>query len=520
MKENCVISESYQVQSPLFNLDSQFTCLDNVPEKFLPAAITGSTGSLTERCESLINFRNQLLLGESPASLFPLASQPLTKAICKALEDTGLSHYCAQNEEVTDALLTDILTTIDKLQSQASPLVTDRIKKLEDEALNQIKQALEKKKNKRKQTKPISLTNAQQTKIAENASEEIWQQLLSEQDGVGILPDLWQERLVVWTQLEEVFTELGLITGLGFDLSKGVFQSHGWLDIVRLNKLVKKLPKLQNLIRDLGRDEQAEGSVLEEIVIKMSGTSRHEKYVTTPLVPMETKGLTRSDSISRMLPQEASLLTNPVLKKLWHAKRAEHALLSYSVEGTEIPETKELIEQESISEKQSNKSNKNRGPMVICLDTSGSMAGLPENIAKASVLECLKVAYKEKRRCYVYLFGSKGEVSELDLTLDASGFNVLLNFLTMSFSGGTDAEGPLNKALEKCDSEEWHKADILLVSDGEFPVSSGLSRKISNRRKNHGLQVHGIQIGNSHYASMNKICEPIHYFSEWTDLRR
>lgn len=520
MKENCVISESYQVQSSLFNLDSQFTCLDNVPEKFLPAAITGSNGSLTERCESLINFRNQLLLGESPASLFPLASQLLTKAICKALEDTGLSHYCAQNEEVTDALLTDILTTIDKLQSQASPLVTDRIKKLEDEALNQIKQALEKKKNKRKQTKPISLTNAQQTRIAETASEEIWQQLLSEQDGVGILPDVWQERLVVWTQLEEVFTELGLITGLGFDLSKGVFQSHGWLDIVRLNKLVKKLPKLQNLIRDLGRDEQAEGSVIEEIVIKMSGTSRHEKYVTTPLVPMETKGLTRSDSISRMLPQEASLLTNPVLKKLWHAKRAEHALLSYSVEGTEILETEELIVQDSISEKQGNKSNKNRGPMVICLDTSGSMAGLPENIAKASVLECLKVAYKEKRRCYVYLFGSKGEVSELDLTLDASGFNDLLNFLTMSFSGGTDVDEPLNKALQKCDSEEWYKADILLVSDGEFPVSSGLSRKISNRRKNHGLQVHGIQIGNSHYASMNKICEPIHYFSEWTDLRR
>lgn len=515
-----MISESYQVQSPLFNLDSQFTCLDNVPEKFLPAAITGSNGSLTERCESLINFRNQLLLGESPASLFPLASQLLTKTICKALEDTGLSHYCAQNEEVTDALLTDILTTIDKLQSQASPLVADRIKKLEDEALNQIKQALEKKKNKRKQTKPISLTNAQQTRIAETASEEIWQQLLSEQGGVGILPDVWQERLVVWTQLEEVFTELGLITGLGFDLSKGVFQSHGWLDIVRLNKLVKKLPKLKNLIRDLGRDEQAEGSVLEEIVIKMSVASRHEKHVVTPLVPMETKGITRSDSISRMLPQEASLLTNPILKKLWHAKRAEHALLSYSVEGTENLETEELIEQESISEKQGNKSNKNRGPMVICLDTSGSMKGLPENIAKATVLECLKVAYKEQRRCYVYLFGSKKEVSELDLTLDASGFNGLLNFLTMSFGGGTDAEGPLNKALEKCDSEEWHKADVLLVSDGEFPVTSGLSRKISNRREKQGLQVHGIQIGNSHDTSMSKICGPIHYFSEWVDLKR
>nr|WP_272870518.1 VWA domain-containing protein [Vibrio sp. 3-2(1)] len=158
--------------------------------------------------------------------------------------------------------------------------------------------------------------------------------------------------------------------------------------------------------------------------------------------------------------------------------------------------------------------------MVICLDTSGSMKGLPENIAKAIVLECLKVAYKEKRRCYVYLFGSKDEVSELDLTLDTSGFNDLLNFLTMSFGGGTDVEGPLNKALEKCDSEEWYKADILLVSDGEFPVSSGLSRKISNRREKQGLQLHGIQIGSSYYTSMSKICDPMHYILEWIDLKR
>ncbi|MBY7973008.1 VWA domain-containing protein [Vibrio fluvialis] len=515
-----MISESYKVQSPLFNLDSQFTFLDNVPEKFLPAVITNTNGELVERCESLVNSRNELLAGDNPTSLSPLAPQPLTNAICKVVENTGLSQYCAQNEEVTDVLLSDILSTIDKLQSQASPLVTDLIKKLEDEALNQIKQALEKRKNKRKQTRPLSLTNAQQTRIAETASEEIWQKLLSEQDGVGILPGVWQERLAVWAQLEEVFNELGLITGLGFDLSKGVFQSHGWLDIVRLNKLVKKLPKLQGLIRDLGRDEQAEGSVLEEIVIKMSVVSRHEKYVTTPLVPMETKGITRSDSISRMLPQEASLLNNPVLKKLWHAKRAEHALLSYSVEGTEVLETEEKLEQESVGEKPDNKSNKNRGPIVICLDTSGSMKGLPENIAKATVLECLKVAYKEKRRCYVYLFGSTKEVSELDLALDASGFNDLLNFLTMSFGGGTDAEEPLNKALEKCDSEEWYKADILLVSDGEFPISSGLSRKISNRREKQGLQLHGIQIGNSHYTSMSKICDPIHYLSEWVDLRR
>ncbi len=178
----------------------------------------------------------------------------------------------------------------------------------------------------------------------------------------------------------------------------------------------------------------------------------------------------------------------------------------------------EISEQDAVSDASGQRTNKKSGPIVICLDTSGSMRGLPESIAKATVLECMKVAYQEKRRCYVYLFGSKNEISELELTLDVSGFDEFIHFLTMSFGGGTDAEGPLQKALEKCDADKWHRADILLVSDGEFPVSSGLSRKMNNRCEKQGLQLHGIQIGDGRSA-MDKICDPLHHFSEWIELR-
>nr|WP_274613098.1 VWA domain-containing protein [Vibrio fluvialis] len=156
--------------------------------------------------------------------------------------------------------------------------------------------------------------------------------------------------------------------------------------------------------------------------------------------------------------------------------------------------------------------------MVICLDTSGSMKGDPENVAKALVLQCLKVAFAEKRKCYVYLFGSKNEVNELELSLEPSGFDYLLNFLCMSFGGGTDIHDPLNMALEKCDTDDWKKADILVVSDGEFHVSSGLSRKVTNRKQKTGLRVHGVLIGDTSSA-MESICYPVHKFSEWIELR-
>jgi len=37
--------------------------------------------------------------------------------------------------------------------------------------------------------------------------------------------------------------------------------------------------------------------------------------------------------ISRMLPSELVFLGHPQLKMLWHARRAEKALLTYRVEG-------------------------------------------------------------------------------------------------------------------------------------------------------------------------------------------
>lgn len=156
--------------------------------------------------------------------------------------------------------------------------------------------------------------------------------------------------------------------------------------------------------------------------------------------------------------------------------------------------------------------------MIVCLDTSGSMQGTPENVAKALVLQCISVAKTEKRACYVYLFGSRGEVTEMELTPDAEGLERMILFLSMSFGGGTDAEGPLNLALEQSDKNKWHQADILLVSDGEFAVSSGLTRKISHRKDNSGLSIHGVVIGSS-LSPMDKICDPLHQFSSWLDLQ-
>jgi uncharacterized protein with von Willebrand factor type A (vWA) domain len=44
------------------------------------------------------------------------------------------------------------------------------------------------------------------------------------------------------------------------------------------------------------------------------------------------------------------------------------------------------------------------GPIIVCLDTSGSMVGAREVVAKAVVLECMRGAHNQGRQLLAYAF--------------------------------------------------------------------------------------------------------------------
>ena len=89
------------------------------------------------------------------------------------------------------------------------------------------------------------------------------------------------------------------------------------------------------------------------------------------------------------------------------------------------------------------------GPIIVCLDTSGSMYGGREIVAKALVLECMRGARTQSRKCYVYAFSGPGQVRALDLSEPEFALEKLLDFLECSFNGGTDVDQPLELALER-----------------------------------------------------------------------
>lgn len=508
--------------SGVFNqLNNQFMAVELVPEALLPTIFAHTSGGdLTTRCESVASFRQSLLEGTTMMSPAPWLPDEVQSRILGAIVQAGLPSYCYENEEVTDALILDLFHALENKQSEVNTLLLPLIKNSEEQKLRQIKLALEDKRKQPENKKHLELSEDQKLKIHTECELMAWHQAIPQLgSGIDLLPSIWKERVEVWQELKSVFDDLGVLSGLGYGLSKGFFESHGWMNLVELHKVIKKLPSLQDVIRTMGRMKDCDGTpIVEQIAKQMSISFKYQYEVKTPWVPEEAKGITRSDSVSRMLPQEAVMLGHPILKKLWHARRAESALVSYAFEGTDIISEDREQQVEKLEDQVGLQKARNRGPMIICLDTSGSMAGTPENIAKALVLECLTVATKEKRACYIYLFGSQNEVQEIELNLTPEGLERMVTFLSMSFGGGTDAEGPLNLALKQSDKEDWEKADILLVSDGEFCLSAGLSRKINTRKEQRGLTVQGVLIGH-HSSAMTKVCDPLHHFSEWIDLQ-
>jgi uncharacterized protein with von Willebrand factor type A (vWA) domain len=214
-----------------------------------------------------------------------------------------------------------------------------------------------------------------------------------------------------------------------------------------------------------------------------------------------------------MLPSEAVLLGHPTLKWLWHARRAEQSLTTYLVQG--VWADRVSMEGEVQVEKDVASPRKERGPILVCLDTSGSMAGVPEQIAKAVVLESMRVAHVEGRACHLYNFSGPGQVEEHLLSLTPDGLAGLLQFLMMSFGGGTDVAAPIARAVERLNAEAWNRADILMLTDGEFRVGSTTVDALSAARDRHKVRVQGILIGNQTSEAMNALCDDVACFTDW-----
>ena len=241
-----------------------------------------------------------------------------------------------------------------------------------------------------------------------------------------------------------------------WDLSEGTFETSGFEILDTFAKLLENDESLKELADLLGKQTRAqisyEKELRDKVVIKSSWQPKHA-------YKGEINGLRFSNDISSVLPSELSLMNNPAANKLFQLKFAQKQLLSYDYQRMEEEQEESKEKEETTVEKKEPK-----GPIIICVDTSGSMHGTPENIAKTITFALSKIAIEEERKCFLISFSTS--IETLDLTnFSANPIGKLVQFLRMSFHGGTDATPALKHAVKMLSENEWKNADVLMISD-------------------------------------------------------
>jgi uncharacterized protein with von Willebrand factor type A (vWA) domain len=156
-----------------------------------------------------------------------------------------------------------------------------------------------------------------------------------------------------------------------------------------------------------------------------------------------------------------------------------------------------------------------RGPMIVCVDTSGSMRGAPEKIAKAVVLEALRSAHAERRSLRLIAFGGPGEVVEATLSDGRAGLDAMLAFVGQSFDGGTDIQTPIERAVDQVHREGWSSADLMVVTDGEFGCTPATLARTGEARRELGLRVQGVLVGDRETMGLLEVCDDIFWLRDW-----
>lgn len=187
------------------------------------------------------------------------------------------------------------------------------------------------------------------------------------------------------------------------------------------------------------------------------------------------------NDIRRVLRPQLALLAHPDTRLEFFRRYADKELLQYKMRGSE---------------------EVGKGPIVVCIDKSGSMNGQPFHWALAVAEALRRFAQEDDRDLYVMFFGNNNDRVRFEFPKGQAPFEKVLTFLGTVANGGTEFDGVLSEALEKAttyfDGEGKDKADILFITDGQANLGDGWIKEYNAERERVGVRLYSVFIGGAH----------------------
>lgn len=250
-------------------------------------------------------------------------------------------------------------------------------------------------------------------------------------------------------------------------------------------EIIRKSPKLNKLTDMIGRFK-------ESAITEQKKKAKHGA--------VEIKSVTTGDKIQDTLPSDRMNLCNETTKKDFYRRMTEHQLMTYSKEAHK---------------------QKNKGPIIVCVDTSGSMSGDAEIWSKALTVGILEVAQMQKRDFACIIYDSSAD-EPIVIKKDEIAPEKIITCAERFKGGGTDFQSPLNKALNLIKDSTFKDADIVFITDGDCYCSDDFIRKFNQVKQEKEFKTLGVLVNVGSYHSSDKslkeFCDDIALVSNIADL--
>jgi uncharacterized protein with von Willebrand factor type A (vWA) domain len=190
-------------------------------------------------------------------------------------------------------------------------------------------------------------------------------------------------------------------------------------------------------------------------------------------------GITVGNDLSSLLPSEVALLAEPRTEDIFLRGYAEKRLQVFA----------------SASSGSAEPVDRRDGPVVVCLDMSGSMAGEPADVARVLTMAVTIIARRRHREVAVVKYGNDEHDCFFvrNLRKDRKG---LVDFLAFQSMGGNNEDMMFRWLFREVlpGERDFRSADVLCVSDFWWSPIREDAMEAIRENKAKGMKFYGLRV--------------------------
>ncbi len=297
--------------------------------------------------------------------------------------------------------------------------------------------------------------------------------------------DLIEQKVDEYQKLSGLLSPFAEYVGRYWDMSRELWEDSNFDILQKYHDLLENEDSIRELADLLGRMREAEiiseEETYEEIIVR-------KQWEEDDFNKAEITGVYESDDLNALLPAETALLGDDHTETLFLKKYADKGLQTFRYQDKHL-----VVSEDQYTRVTQRVKQKEKGPFIVCVDTSDSMSGRAENIAKVLCFAILKLAARENRRAYLINFSTG--IKTIDLFDVGNSLDDIAAFLRMSFHGGTDISLALYEVLRQLQTDSYRDADVLVVSDFiMYRIEDDVLQRIKFHQQNNGTHFHSLTL--------------------------